>query len=144
MFEIRDLALEDRAAALSLIEEFYASPGVLHPVPIAQYEAIYGEMCNGGSPRVGLGSSDLMHRNLDRRVEVLVTIAHPRHIEQIERLFVPFDAKGQPLDLRVARHVTAVNEFLAVMSRKKPQQAVVLTKVPSYNDMVKKGIGTYL
>ncbi len=54
--EIRDLALEDRAAALSLIEEFYASPGVLHPVPIAQYEAIYGEMCNGGSPRVrGLG-----------------------------------------------------------------------------------------
>lgn len=42
---------------------------------------------NAGSPRVGLGSSDLMHRNLDRRVEVLVTIAHPRHIEQIERLF---------------------------------------------------------
>ena len=63
---------------------------------------------------------------------------------KLNRLFVPYDAKGQPLDLRVARHVTAVNEFLAVMSRKKPQQAVVLTKVPSYNDMVKKGIGTYL
>jgi predicted deacylase len=63
---------------------------------------------------------------------------------KLNRLFVPYDAKGLPIDLRVARHVTAVNEFLAVMSRKKPQQAVVLSKVPSYNDMVKKGIGTYL
>ena len=62
---------------------------------------------------------------------------------RLNRLFVPYDAKGQPIDLRVARHVTAVNEFLSVMARKKPQQAVVLAKVPSYGDMVKKGIGTY-
>ena len=63
---------------------------------------------------------------------------------KLNRLFVPYDAKGQPIDLRVARHVTAVNEFLAVLSKKKPAQAVVLNKVPSYNDMVKKGIGSYL
>ena len=63
---------------------------------------------------------------------------------KLNRLFVPYDAKGQPIDLRVARHVTAVNEFLAVLSKKKPAQAVVLNKVPSYNDMVKKGIGAYL
>lgn len=63
---------------------------------------------------------------------------------KLNRLFVPYDAKGQPLDLRVARHVTAVNEFLMVMSRKKPAQAVVLSKVPPYSDMVKKGIGMYL
>ena len=42
---------------------------------------------NAGNPRVGLGSSDLMHRNLDRRVEVLATISQPRHIEKIESLF---------------------------------------------------------
>ena len=63
---------------------------------------------------------------------------------KLNRLFVPYDAKGQPLDLRVARHVTAVNEFLTVLSKKKPAQAVVLNRVPSYNDMVKKGIGSYL
>ena len=63
---------------------------------------------------------------------------------KLNRLFVPYDDKGVPIDLRVARHVTAVNEFLAVLSKKKPQQAVVLTKVPSYSEMVKKGIGTYL
>lgn len=62
---------------------------------------------------------------------------------KLNRLFVPYDAKGQPIELRVARHVTAVNEFLMVLSKKKPQQAVVLAKVPSYSDMVKKGIGPY-
>ena len=42
---------------------------------------------NGGRPIVGIGSSDLMHRNLDRRVEVLVGLTNPRHIAQIDRLF---------------------------------------------------------
>ncbi|MDR1833098.1 MAG: RNA degradosome polyphosphate kinase [Propionibacteriaceae bacterium] len=42
---------------------------------------------NAGEPRVAIGSSDLMHRNLDRRIEVLVAINHPRHIERVDELF---------------------------------------------------------
>jgi polyphosphate kinase len=42
---------------------------------------------NGGHAQVGIGSADLMHRNLDRRVEVIVGLANPSHIAQIERLF---------------------------------------------------------
>ena len=47
---------------------------------------------NGGTPIVGIGSADLMHRNLDRRVEAIVGISNPRHIAQIDDMLnVAFD-----------------------------------------------------
>ena len=47
---------------------------------------------NAGKPSVGIGSADLMHRNLDRRVEVIVGITQPKHIAEIDELFnIAFD-----------------------------------------------------
>jgi polyphosphate kinase len=41
---------------------------------------------NGGEPQAWIGSADLMHRNLDRRVEVLVRIPSAPHVEELRDL----------------------------------------------------------
>jgi polyphosphate kinase len=40
--------------------------------------------CNGGEPEFWLGSSDLMHRNLDRRVEVLLRVCDENARHQLQ------------------------------------------------------------
>jgi polyphosphate kinase len=42
---------------------------------------------NGGDPQVFIGSADMMHRNLDRRVEALVRLTEPSHLAEIDHIF---------------------------------------------------------
>src|SRR5690606_15718364 len=57
-----------------------------------------------------IGSADLMHRNLDRRVEALVRLQDPQHIDEVRQLFdlafapttAHFELDGQGTWTRVA------------------------------------------
>lgn len=42
---------------------------------------------NDGDPQVYIGSADMMHRNLDRRIEALVRLVAPGHLEEIDTMF---------------------------------------------------------
>jgi polyphosphate kinase len=42
---------------------------------------------NNGDPQVFIGSADMMHRNLDRRVEALVRITSAEHLRELDELF---------------------------------------------------------
>ena len=49
---------------------------------------------NGGAPVASIGSADLMHRNLDRRVEVLVQLPTAEAVEQVGRVLdLAFDSQ---------------------------------------------------
>jgi polyphosphate kinase len=51
-----------------------------------EHSRIYS-FCNGGKWSTFIGSSDMMHRNLDRRIEVLIKLETEEHIERIGALF---------------------------------------------------------
>jgi polyphosphate kinase len=42
---------------------------------------------NGGDTHTYIGSADMMHRNLDRRIEALVRLTDPSHIQELEDYF---------------------------------------------------------
>ena len=71
-------------------------PGVLGLSETVQVRSIVGRFlehsrvmvfCGGGTPEYWLGSADLMHRNLDRRVETLVRVKDPDVQGQISTIF---------------------------------------------------------
>ena len=68
------------------------------------------EFDNAGEPEVWIGSADLMHRNLDRRVEALVRLGSPAHVTQLSQLIdLAFDPSMSTWHLAADGEWTRVN-----------------------------------
>ena len=65
--------LSDNIRAVSILGRFL------------EHSRIY-EFINGGHREVWIGSADLMHRNLDRRVETLVRLDAPEQVREVDSL----------------------------------------------------------
>jgi predicted deacylase len=59
-------------------------------------------------------------------------------------LFEKIDAKGWPIDVRVGRHCSTLIQVLSVWSADHADKAVVMTGVPKYAEIIKKGVGAFL
>jgi len=56
---------------------------------------------NGGAPEAWIGSADMMHRNLDRRVEVLVKLPEPQLVDEVSQMLdLAFDPDTSAWELR--------------------------------------------
>jgi len=64
--------------------------------------------------------------------------------QRLGRLYVPFDEKGQPIEERVGRHLTALVEFAFAMSGEYPDKPIELEGVPQYEDLLARGLGAFL
>lgn len=64
--------------------------------------------------------------------------------QKLGRLFVPFSEEGWPLKTRVARHVAALQAVFDAFTSDSPDRQLVVDAMPSYADLVEKGIGPYL
>jgi len=62
---------------------------------------------------------------------------------KIGRLFIPFDEQGHPIEVRVARHVASIIELVNVYNQKMPQK-VHIANLPTYEELIAKGMGAYL
>ena len=60
------------------------------------------------------------------------------------RLSVPFDEKGWPMKQRVGRHAASVVAILAAFTSAHPEKPISLTGLPSYADLMAKGLEPYL
>lgn len=64
-------------------------------------------------------------------------------LSQKQKLFVPYDENGWPMDNRVGQHCSAVLELLKQYSRKNPRRGIQVLQAPRYAEVIEKGVGFY-
>jgi hypothetical protein len=64
--------------------------------------------------------------------------------QKLGRLYVPYDENGHPLKQRVGRHIAGIQELAFSWTLNNPDVPIEFLSVPSYVDLMERGIGPYL
>ncbi len=64
--------------------------------------------------------------------------------DELGMLYVPWDEEGWPLDKRVARHVVTIMEFFTAYEEIDPDNPIMVSEVPEYEDIINEGVGKFL
>jgi predicted deacylase len=135
---LANVALQEQGIDIGL----EASPEGLHGLSHREWGdatpalAVLAETTNPSQGRLrGRTDAALVTRGRDR----FYVIAAERG-----RLTVPFRDEGWPIDVRVARHLSTVLELIATMSTLAPDRPVEVDGLPSYSEVLDRGVGRYL
>ncbi len=60
-----------------------------------------------------------------------------------QKLFVPYDESGWPMEKRVGQHCSVILEIMNQFSARAPEKAIFLTNAPRYAEVVANGVGFY-
>ena len=68
-----------------------------------------------------------------------------RASEQRGLVYAEYDHEaGLPIDVRIARHIAAINRLIGAFSELNPDRPLVVSGIPSYADIMENGAGHYL
>lgn len=63
---------------------------------------------------------------------------------KLGRLYVPFGPEGHPLESRTGRHLSTLRSFFEMYTLFNPDNAIFVTGVPGYQELMESGVGAYL
>jgi hypothetical protein len=78
--------------------------------------------------------------------ELVIEGRDPNYVRAaaLKRLFVGFDERGWPLQLRVARNLASIKEIIDAYNELNPQSPIEVENIPDYNDVITRGLGAFL
>lgn len=64
--------------------------------------------------------------------------------EQLGTMRITYDLDGEPLARRVGRHLRGLQALFSAAMESLPEMRIILENVPSYDEIVRQGVGEYL
>ena len=137
------------AAMVTMELEMMGIPMRLEPSPV-NFRGLshreWGDNCPNVIPILMEAGNPAQGRLRGHTNEALVLTGRDKAYTKAAKLgvlFIPY-VDQQPLELRTARHVTAVAKYIELLGDVRPGKEIVVENIPTYEEMNEKGLGPWL